>query len=82
MRRILFLSIMHKLSETSSYFSERYNATGRIDLTALQKCIADVCQLAYSIATDTIDKYLKLGKSIVLEHLEYYCVGIIEYFGA
>jgi hypothetical protein len=47
----LFLSIMHKLSETSSYFCERYDTTGRAGLTALQKC------------------------------LEYYCSGIIEYFG-
>jgi hypothetical protein len=34
----LFLSIMHKLSEISLYFSERYDASGRIGLTVLQKC--------------------------------------------
>jgi hypothetical protein len=31
----LFLSIMHKLSEISPYFSVRYDATGHIGLTAL-----------------------------------------------
>jgi hypothetical protein len=35
MRMTLFLSIMHKLSETSPYFYEMYDATGRADLTAL-----------------------------------------------
>jgi hypothetical protein len=30
---------------------------------------------------DTIDEYLKLGKTIALECLGYYCSGIIEYFG-
>jgi hypothetical protein len=40
MQMTLFLRIMHKLSETSPYFSERYDATGRVGLTALQKCIA------------------------------------------
>jgi hypothetical protein len=35
MWRTLFLSIMHNLSETSPYFSERYDATDRIDLTTL-----------------------------------------------
>jgi hypothetical protein len=40
MQRTLFLSIMHKLSEISSYFCERYDATGRAGLTVLQKCIA------------------------------------------
>jgi hypothetical protein len=35
MRRTLFLSIIHKLSETYPYFCERCDATDRADLTAL-----------------------------------------------
>jgi hypothetical protein len=35
MQRTLFLSIMHKLSETFLYFCERYDATGRAGLTVL-----------------------------------------------
>jgi hypothetical protein len=31
---------------------------------------------------DMIDEYLKLGKSTTLECLEYYCLRIIECFGA
>jgi hypothetical protein len=80
MRMILLLSIMHKLSETSLYFSERYDAIGRIGLTVLQKCTTDVLQLAYGMITYTIDEHLKLGKSNTLECLEYYCSGIIEFF--
>jgi hypothetical protein len=80
MRMTLFLSIMQNLSETSPYFSERYDATGRVGLTVLQKCTVVVRQLAYGIATDTIDEYLKLGKSIALKCLEYYCSSISEYF--
>jgi hypothetical protein len=41
-----------------------------------------VLQLAYGMAADTIDEYLKLGKSTDLECLEYYCAGIIEFFRA
>jgi hypothetical protein len=33
------------------------------------------------MAADTIDEYLKLGKTTVLECLEYYCSSIIECFG-
>jgi hypothetical protein len=76
----IFLSIMHKLSETSPYFCERYDATGRAGLTALQKCTTILRQLAYGMAADTIDEYLKLGKTTVLECLEYYCLSIIECF--
>jgi hypothetical protein len=79
MRMILFLSIIHKFSEISSYFCERYDATSRAGLTALQMCTAALHQLAYDMAADTIDKYLKLGKTTTLECLEYYCSGIIEF---
>jgi hypothetical protein len=82
MRRTLFLRIMHKLSETSLYFTERHDATNRMSLTLLQKYISVVRQLAYDMATDMIDEYLKLGKTTALECLEYYCAGIIECFGA
>jgi hypothetical protein len=34
----LFLSIIHKLSETSPYFSEMYDEIGCVGLTPLQKC--------------------------------------------
>jgi hypothetical protein len=72
---------MHKLSETSPYFCERYDATDRAGLTVLQKCTAALRQLAYGMVVDTIDEYLKLGKTTTLECLEYYCSGIIECFG-
>jgi hypothetical protein len=78
---LFFLSIMHKLSETSPYFCERYDATGRTSLAALQKYTTTLRQLAYGMAVDTIDEYLKLGKTTALECLEYYCSDIIEYFG-
>jgi hypothetical protein len=81
MRRIFFISIMHKLSETSSYFYERYDATDRVGLTVLQKCTATLCQLAYGMTAYTIDEYLKLEKTTALECLQYYCSGIIECFG-
>jgi hypothetical protein len=80
MWRTLFLSIMHKLSEASPYFSERYDATSHIGLTALQNYTVVVHQLPYDMAADAIDEYLKLGKLIVLQCLEYYCASIIECF--
>jgi hypothetical protein len=69
MQRTLFLSIMHNLSETSPYFTERHDATSHIGLTPLQKCIAIVRQLAYGMTADMIDEYMKLGKATALECL-------------
>jgi hypothetical protein len=73
---------MHKISETSLYFSERYDAIDHIDLTVLQKCTAVVRQLAYHMATYIIDEYPKLAKSTAIECLEYYYADIIECFRA
>jgi hypothetical protein len=81
MRMTLFLNIMHKISKISPYFSERYDVTGHIGLTALQKYTTDARQLTYSMTADTIDEYLKLGKSTTIESVEYYCAGIIVCLG-
>jgi hypothetical protein len=55
---------MHKLSETSLYFTD---ASGHIGLTRLQKYTIALHQLSYDMTADTIDEYLKLGKSTDLE---------------
>jgi hypothetical protein len=56
------------------------DATSRIGLIVLQKCTIAMRQLTYDMTTDTIDEYLKLGKSTDLECVEYYCASIIECF--
>jgi hypothetical protein len=73
MRMTFFLCIMHKLSETSPYFCDIYDATSRAGLIVLQKCTPALRQLAYDIAAYTIDEYLKLEKTTALECLVYYC---------
>jgi hypothetical protein len=45
-------------------------------------CTIIVRQLAYDMTVDTIDEYLKLGKTNALECLLHYCAGIIECFGS
>jgi hypothetical protein len=47
----------------------------------LQKCTVVLRQLANVIIAYTIDEYLRLGKTTILEYLEYYCSDIIECFG-
>jgi hypothetical protein len=46
----------------------------------LQKCIDAPRQLAYGMIVDTIDEYLKLGKTTALECLEYSRSIIIKCF--
>ena len=82
MRRSLFLRIVEKLGQHSPYFTARVDGLGRSGLSPLQKCTAAVRQLAYGMAADSVDEYLKLGKSTALECLEKFCEGIIDCYGA
>lgn len=82
MRRSLFLHIVERLSAHSPYFTPRVDALGRTGLSPLQKCTAALRQLAYGMAADSIDEYLKLGKSTALECVENFCEGIIDCYDA
>ena len=45
----------------------RYDAIEKLGLTPLTKCTAAMRMLAYSIAADCVDEYLKIGASTALE---------------
>ena len=37
--------------------------------------------LAYGIAADYVDEYLKIGESTTLECLKNFCAGVVQIFG-
>nr|VDD54674.1 unnamed protein product [Brassica oleracea] len=47
MNKELFLRLVHSLSECFSFFQQRRDATGRLGLSAVQKCTAAIRLLAY-----------------------------------
>ena len=57
MRRSLFLRIAKAL-ERKEYFIQKADATGKLELTNLQKCTAAIRQLAYGSPTDATDEYV------------------------
>jgi len=81
MRRHVFLRIVNTLGVWSSYFAQRVDCTGRLGLSPLQKCTAAIRMLAYGIAVDMLDEYLKVAKSTSLECLKNFMQGVIEVFG-
>ena len=81
MRRHLFLRIVEALGNHSEYFQVRYDAAGRRGLSPLTKCTAAMRMLAYGIAADCVDEYLKIGASTALECLKKFAMAVIEVFG-
>jgi len=81
MNKPLFMRIVERFSNEVSNFKQRRDATGRLDFSALQKSTAAIRMLAYGIAADAVDEYLRIGESTLLVCLEHFAEGIIFFFG-
>lgn len=81
MQKPLFLHIVRSLSQWSSFFTQRVDCAGRVGLSPLQKCTAAIRMLAYGSPADSLDEYLKIGKSTSLHCLDMFARGVIDVFG-
>ncbi|XP_020270558.1 uncharacterized protein LOC109845698 [Asparagus officinalis] len=67
MKRPLFLRIVDSISNYDDYFTQRRNNAGKLGLTPIQKCTAAIRMLAYGVAADACDEYVKIGESTAIE---------------
>lgn len=81
MGRRLFLRIVEGVTEADNYFVQKADATGRLGLTALQKCTAAIRMLAYGGPADREDENLRLAQSTTLKSLEKFCNAVDLAFG-
>ena len=63
MSKRLFLRILDCEQNYDSYFVQKPDATGQLGLNGLQKCTATMRILAYGIASDATDEYVRLASS-------------------
>ncbi|XP_073152014.1 uncharacterized protein [Henckelia pumila] len=61
MKRPLFFRIVEALHTNVPYFVQRRDATDKIGLSSQQKVTAAVRMLAYDVAGDAVDEYLRIG---------------------
>ncbi|XP_052116401.1 uncharacterized protein LOC107483216 [Arachis duranensis] len=80
MRRDVFLRIVDALSNVYPYFQQRVDATGRRGLLPLQKYTAAIRMLAYGVAADAVDDYVRIGESTTIDCLEKFVEGVISVF--
>ncbi|XP_071739481.1 uncharacterized protein [Rutidosis leptorrhynchoides] len=59
---------------------ERPDATGRQNLTILQKCTTAIRQMAYETTPDLFDEYIKIGKKTAALCLENFCQCVFHLF--
>jgi hypothetical protein len=81
MSRKLFLTILNGVRAHDSYFTTRPDATGKLGFTSYQKCSAAIRMLAYGVAGDLIDEYLRMSESTFLDSMYKFCKVVIAVFG-
>ena len=75
MKRPLFCKIVNKIVENDVFFQQRRNASGKLGLSGLQKCTAAMRTLAYGVAPDAVDEYLRMGQTTARKCLKNFCEG-------
>ena len=81
MSRPLFLRTVNEVEQYDPYFIQRIDAVGVLGLSSLQKITASYRILAYAIPTDSVDEYIIIGESTVIESLRRFVKAVIAMFG-
>ena len=80
MNRTLFLRILFMVENYDPYFVQTKNAVGIMGLSSLQKMTAAIRMLAYGVATDAVDDYVRIGESIAIESLKRFVRAVVAIF--
>ena len=65
-----FFRLQSALEAHDPYFIQKRNVAGTLGLSSLQKMTAALRILAYGVAVDSTDEYVKIGESTAAESLK------------
>jgi hypothetical protein len=80
MRRKLFRKIVENLREID-YFKFKRDDVGELGFSIIQKCTMALRMLAYGIAGDTHDDYLRMADSTTIDCIYRFYKAIVAVFG-
>ncbi|XP_020272553.1 uncharacterized protein LOC109847733 [Asparagus officinalis] len=80
MQKHVFLRIVGDLSSSDNYFTQRVDAANKEGISPLAKCTTAMQMLAYGVAADAVDEYIKIGGTTTMECLRRFCKGIIQLY--
>jgi hypothetical protein len=82
MQKHVFLRIVDAMSTNYAYFQQRLDATSRLSASSLLKCTATIRMLAYGIAADAVEDYLRISATMARDTLANFVEGVVSQFGA
>ena len=77
----MFVRIMNVVEEHNDYFVQKRNAAGTLGLSCLQKLVAAFRMIAYGVAADATDDYVRISESTALESLRRFVIVVVQVFG-
>ncbi|CAL5373544.1 unnamed protein product [Camellia sinensis] len=80
MKRSLFLRIQAAVEAQDPYFLQKRNCAGKLGLSSLQKITVALKMLAYGVAADFMDEYVRIGEITTIESLKYFVKAIVDIF--
>ena len=80
MNQTLFLRILFMVENYDPYFVQTKNAVGIMGLSSLQKMTAAIRMLAYGVAADVVDDYVRIGESTTIESLKRFVRAVVAIF--
>ena len=80
MSRSLFLRIKSNLEEKDEYFVQKRNAAGVLGLSSLQKMTAALRMLAYRVAADFTNEFVRIGERTTIESLKKFVEAIVDIY--
>lgn len=81
MRRSLFNRIRLGVMHFDDYFICKRDAVGTLGFSSYQKCTAAIRMLAYGVAGDLVDEYVRMSETTCLEAMYKFCKTVIQVFG-
>jgi hypothetical protein len=77
----MFNDICAALAASCRYFRQECDAAGRAGFATLQKVTIALRMLAYGGPADSLDEYIRMGESTVLETVNKFTRAIVAIFG-
>lgn len=81
MSRSVFARILERVQVQDVYFVQKPDAVGRQGLSAIQKCMAALRQMAYGTPADACDEYVRTAETTALVCLKRFCAAVVNAFG-
>ncbi|XP_071681782.1 uncharacterized protein [Lolium perenne] len=72
---------MDDIKVYDDYFIAKHDAIGKVGMSSYQKCTTAIRMLAYGVAGDYVDEYVRMSEYSCLEAMYRFCRAVIDVFG-